>query len=47
MAQPNAPYHGTVTTCTKSGAGYDLENTRDGKTVSKMKVETSRRWQDD
>lgn len=39
--QPNAPYHGTVTTCTKNGTGYDLENTRDGKTVSKVKVETS------
>ncbi len=39
--QPNAPYHGTVATCTKNGAGYDLENTRDGKTVSKIKVEPS------
>ena len=28
-------------TCTKNGTGYDLENTRDGKTVSKVKVETS------
>jgi hypothetical protein len=39
--QPNAPYHGTATTCTKNGTGYDLENSRDGKTVSKVKVETS------
>jgi hypothetical protein len=39
--QPNAPYHGATTTCTKDGAGYDLENSRDGKTVSKVKVEPS------
>jgi hypothetical protein len=39
--QPNAPSNGTVTTCTKTANGYDLVNTRDGKTVSKVKVETS------
>jgi hypothetical protein len=39
--KPNAPSNGTVTTCTKAGTGYDLENTRDGKTVSKVKVEIS------
>jgi hypothetical protein len=39
--KPNAPDNGTVTTCTKDGTGYALENTRDGKTVSKVKVETS------
>jgi hypothetical protein len=39
--QPNAPVNGTVTTCTKVGTGYAVENTRDGKTVSKVKVEIS------
>ena len=39
--KPNAPDNGTVTTCTKDGTGYALENTRDGKTVSKVKIETS------
>ena len=39
--KPNAPVNGTVTTCTKDGTGYALENTRDGKTVSKAKVEIS------
>jgi hypothetical protein len=39
--KPNAAVNGTVTTCTKDGTGYALENTRDGKTVSKTKVETS------
>jgi hypothetical protein len=39
--KPNAPVNGTVTTCTKDGTGYDLENSRDGKTVSKTKLELS------
>jgi hypothetical protein len=39
--QPNAPVDGTTTTCNKVGAGYELENSRDGKTVSKVKVEFS------
>ncbi|HZD45971.1 MAG TPA: hypothetical protein VE109_07800 [Acidobacteriaceae bacterium] len=39
--QPNAPVNGTVTTCTKVGTGYAVENTRDGKTVNKVKVEIS------
>ena len=39
--KPNAPVDGTTTTCTKDGSGYDLENSRDGKTVSKVKVAVS------
>lgn len=39
--QPNAPHNGTVTTCTKSGDSYDLENSRDGKVVSKSSVSLS------
>jgi hypothetical protein len=39
--KPNAPVNGTVTTCTKSGTGYELENTRDGKPASKVKIEVS------
>jgi hypothetical protein len=39
--QPNAPANGFVTTCNKSGMGYELENTRDGKPTSKAKVELS------
>jgi hypothetical protein len=39
--KPNAPVNGTVTTCTKDGTGYALENTRDGKTTSKVKIEIS------
>ncbi len=39
--KPNAPVNGTATTCTKSGTGYDLVNTRDGKQVSTVKVEIS------
>jgi hypothetical protein len=39
--KPNAPVNGTVTTCTKDGTGYALENTRDGKAASKVKVEIS------
>lgn len=39
--KPNAPDDGTTTTCTKTGTGYQLENVRDDKQVSKMKVETS------
>jgi hypothetical protein len=39
--QPNAPVNGMTTTCTKAGTGYDLVNARDGKTLSKVKVEPS------
>lgn len=39
--KPNAPVNGTATTCTKSGNGYELENTRDGKPISKVKIELS------
>jgi len=39
--KPNAPVDGTTTTCNKVGTGYELENARDGKTVSKVKVEFS------
>lgn len=37
--QPGAPSNGVVTTCTKTASGYDLVNTRDGKPVSKVKIE--------
>ncbi|HKO20696.1 MAG TPA: hypothetical protein VJU82_17615 [Acidobacteriaceae bacterium] len=39
--KPNAPDNGTATTCTKSGTAYELENSRDGKPVSKVKIEVS------
>jgi len=39
--KPNAPDNGITTTCNKSGAGYELENTRDGKPLSKVKIEIS------
>lgn len=39
--KPNAPDNGVTTTCHKSGSGYELENTRDGKPVSKVKIEIS------
>jgi len=39
--KPNAPVSGTTTTCTKAGTGWALVNTRDGKQVSKVKVEIS------
>src|SRR5579872_7327727 len=39
--KPNAPVNGTATTCNKSGNGYELQNTRDGKPVSKSKMELS------
>lgn len=39
--KPNAPINGATTTCTKVGAGYALVNTRDGRQVSKVKVEIS------
>jgi hypothetical protein len=39
--KPNAPVNGTTTTCTNAGMGYALVNTRDGKQVSKVKVEVS------
>jgi len=39
--KPNAPVDGTTTICNKAGNGYELENSHDGKTVSKVKVEMS------
>jgi hypothetical protein len=39
--KPNPPDDGTVATCTKTGTGYALTNRRDGKQVSKVKVEIS------
>ena len=39
--KPNAPVNGTTTVCTKDGTGYELENSRDGKPTSKVKVEIS------
>jgi hypothetical protein len=39
--KPNAPNKGTTTVCNKVGTGYELENSRDGKTVSKVKIEIS------
>ena len=33
--EPNAHPNGSATTCHKSAFGYALENTRDGKQVSK------------
>jgi hypothetical protein len=39
--KPNAPDNGTTTTCNKVGTGYELENSRDDKTISKVKIELS------
>jgi hypothetical protein len=39
--KPNPPDAGTVTTCTKTPTGYALENTRDNKQTSKVKIELS------
>jgi hypothetical protein len=39
--KPGAPEDGVTTTCQKSGTGYELENTRDGKPLSKVKIEIS------
>ena len=39
--KPNAPVDGVVTTCTKTPTGYSLENSRDGKTTNRTKVEIS------
>lgn len=39
--QPNAPNNGVVTTCTKTANGDELVNTRDGKVISKVKIEVS------
>jgi hypothetical protein len=39
--KPNPPDKGTVTSCTKTPTGYALENSRDGKRTSKVKVEVS------
>lgn len=39
--KPNSQANGSTSTCHKSAAGYELENTRDGKLVNKVKVEIS------
>ena len=39
--KPNAQANGSTTTCHKSAEGYELKNTRDGRPVSKTKVEIS------
>jgi len=39
--KPNAPQDGVTTTCQKSGSGYELENTRDSKPISKVKIQIS------
>jgi hypothetical protein len=39
--KPNAPVDGTTSTCTKAGTGYEIQNSRDGKQVSNVKVELS------
>jgi hypothetical protein len=39
--KPNAPVNGMTATCTKAGTGYEVENSRAGKPVSKTKVEIS------
>lgn len=39
--QPHANPDGTSTSCTKSATGYQIENTKDGKTVSKGGVTVS------
>jgi hypothetical protein len=39
--KPNAPVNGTVTSCTKTPTGYALENTREGKPDSHVKVDIS------
>ncbi len=39
--KPNAPDNGVITTCSKSGSGYEVENTRDGKQINKIKIELS------
>lgn len=39
--KPNAPQDGVVSTCQKSGSGYEIENTRDGKQISKVRIDLS------
>lgn len=39
--KPNPPDAGTVTTCNKTPTGYALENSRDNKQTSKVKIELS------
>jgi hypothetical protein len=39
--KPNPPDDGTVTTCTKTPTGYALENSRNNKQTSKVKIEIS------
>ena len=38
---PMAPLNGVVTVCTKTATGYELENTRDGKPSSHVKITMS------
>lgn len=38
---PNPPDNGVISTCRKSGSGYEVENTRDGKQINKIKIELS------
>lgn len=39
--KPNAPDNGVVATCRKSGTGYEVENTRNGKPLNKVKIQIS------
>jgi hypothetical protein len=39
--KPNAPNNGITTICNKVGTGYELENSRDDKPVSKVKIDLS------
>ena len=39
--KPNLPQNGVITVCQKSGSGYELENTRNGKPISKVKIHLS------
>lgn len=39
--KPNAPDNGIISTCHKSGPGYEVENTRDGKQINKIKIDLS------
>jgi hypothetical protein len=39
--KPNAPDNGVTTTCRKTGTGYEVENSREGKPLNKIKIELS------
>jgi hypothetical protein len=39
--KPNPPNDGMVATCTKTPTGYEVENSRDNKQASKVKIEVS------